>query len=111
MGEPDLEKWRNSGDRFRIAQDINNSPTSASSDPSTMVSWFAVQRAVEAMRIYISVDSVQVTIDRALKGYLDLDAMIIANTGELNMISSAQRRTYFRFWIICHLWCSNLQPG
>jgi len=95
MQSGNLSQWRDTGDSYRITTDINNS--APGDGTSTIISWFAVQRAVEAMRIYISL---LIEDGRPLKGHPDLDNVSIGNRNFLNQLSEAQRRTYFSFWIV-----------
>ncbi|KAF2733331.1 glycoside hydrolase [Polyplosphaeria fusca] len=91
------ERWRKSADSYRISTDVNN-PVDGKSVPAgitTMVSWFAIQKMSEALRIYMSA---QLSETRNLKGFADVDSLMIGNTGFLNGLSAAQRMTYMGLW-------------
>ncbi|KAJ4293539.1 hypothetical protein N0V90_008822 [Kalmusia sp. IMI 367209] len=99
MSHDATERWRTSADSYRISVDVNQpvNNDSVQTGISTTVSWYAMQRASEALRIYTSA---QLTESRNLKGYADLDSLNIGNTGFLNGLNEAQRMTYMSLWAI-----------
>ena len=93
------ERWRTSADSYRISTDVNQpvNKDSVAHGISTTVSWYAIQKMSEALRVYMSA---QLTEQRSIKGFLDMDSLMIGNTGFLNMINEGQRMTYMGLWVI-----------
>src|SRR2546429_4310665 len=93
------ERWRTSADSYRISMDVNQpvDEKSVKQGISTTVSWYAIQKMSEALRIYMSAQLVE---SRNLKGYPDMDSLMIGNTGFLNMMNAGQRMTYMGLWAI-----------
>lgn len=99
MSHESTERWRQDGDSYRIAVDVNQPVDGGSVGQgiSTTVSWYAIQRMSEALRVYMSA---QLSESRPIKGHADMDSLMIGNSDFLNQLNDGQRMTYMSLWVI-----------